>query len=72
MEAEARLILKRALEKPIVQHEKGLGTMIAEMFEGVGMDFEIPEYTTEEWGLFEFDADESRDTSENTTDRQSA
>ena len=45
MEAEARLILRMALSKPPIQQaeEEGLGTKIARMFEGVGMDFELPE-----------------------------
>jgi plasmid stability protein len=43
MEAEARLILKLALIEPIVLQEEGLGTQTVKMFEGVGMDFELPE-----------------------------
>ena len=76
MEAEARQILKLALNKPIISPEKGLGTLIAEMFEGVGMDFEIPKFSDEDWGLFEFPDDESDDesdtTSSETPSRQSA
>jgi len=41
MEAEARLILRMELSKPMV--EEGLGTRIARIMEGVGMDFELPE-----------------------------
>lgn len=42
LEEEVREILRAAaiVAEPI---EKGLGTLIAEMFAGVGMDLEIPE-----------------------------
>ena len=76
MEAEARLILKLALNKPIISPEKGLGTLIVEMFEGVGMDFEIPKYSDEDWGLFELPDEEldgeSDITSMGLPDRHSA
>ena len=76
MEAEARLILKLSLAKPIIPQEEGLGTQIVKMFDGVGMDFEIPKYSDEDWGLFEFPEDESEGESnirsENPSIRDSA
>jgi len=58
MEAEARLILKLSLAKPIIPQEEGLGTQIVKMFDGVGMNFENPKYSDEDWGMFEFPDDE--------------
>jgi len=54
MEAEARLILKLALAKLIIPQEESLEIQIAEMFDGVGMDFEIPKYSGEDRGMFVF------------------
>lgn len=46
MEAEARLILRTALSDMSCQ-EVGLGTQIARLFQGVGMNFSIPEFPDE-------------------------
>jgi plasmid stability protein len=48
MEAEARLILRDALCDESRQ-EEGLGTQIARIFEGVGMNFSIPELRDEDF-----------------------
>lgn len=71
MEAEARLILKLALAKPIIQHEEGLGTQIVKMFEGIGMDFEIPRYSDEDWGFFEFPEEQPNERADEQSDEQS-
>jgi plasmid stability protein len=53
MEAEARLILRTALTETPCQ-EEGLGTQIARIFEGVGMNFSIPELQDEDFDPIKF------------------
>jgi plasmid stability protein len=52
METEARLILQAALEQPV--REEPIGAQIARITKGKWIEFAIPEFSDEDWELFEF------------------
>jgi plasmid stability protein len=53
MEEEVRMILRAAAYE--AEDQPGLGTQFARLFEGVGLDFEIPELRGEQVRIVTFD-----------------